>query len=113
MLICRARRWTPRGPKTGVNALNETHWTIEYDCGIDHVPSSIQNDLSDQLQEIGRSLPEVHSASPFWESMRRSGLRLEIDEWEFGYRLDEQAERLVILYAVRRGNGSDGERRSR
>ena len=45
--------------------------------------------------------------------MRRSGLRLEIDEWEFGYRLDEQAERLVILYAVRRGNGSDGERRSR
>ncbi len=54
------------------------------------------------MHVISRSLPEIHSASPFWESMRRSGLRLEIDGWEFGYRLDEQAERLVILYAVRR-----------
>ena len=82
--------------------MNETRWTIEYDCGIEHVPTSIQNELNQQLQEIGRSLPAIHSASPFWESMRRSGLRIEIDGWEFGYRLDEQAERVVILYAVRR-----------
>jgi hypothetical protein len=82
--------------------LNGAHWTIEYDCGIEHVPTSTRNGLNDQLQEIGRSLPEIHAASPFWDSMRRSGLRLEIDGWEFGYRLDEQAERLVILYAVRR-----------
>ncbi len=58
--------------------------------------------MTGHLHVISRSLPEIHSASPFWESMRRSGLRLEIDGWEFGYRLDEQAERLVILYAVRR-----------
>ena len=101
MLICKIRRWT-RGSQRRGNGLNDTRWTIEYDCGIEHVPSSIQNDLSDQLQEIGRSLPQIHSASRFWDSMRRSGLRLEIDGWEFGYRLDEQAERLVILYAVRR-----------
>ncbi|HWE22803.1 MAG TPA: hypothetical protein VG496_02570 [Myxococcales bacterium] len=82
--------------------MNGTLWTIEYDCGIEDVPTSIRGHLSEQLQEIGRSLPAIHSASPFWESMRRSGLRLEIDDWEFGYRLDEQAERLVILYAVRR-----------
>ncbi len=78
------------------------HWTIEYDCGIEQVPASTKNQLTDRLQEISRSLPEIHSASPFWESMRQSGLRLEIEGWEFGYRLDEQAERLVILYAVRR-----------
>jgi hypothetical protein len=52
-----------------------------------------------------RTLPGIHSASPFWDSMRRSGLRLEIEGWEFDYRLDEQAERLVILYAVRRSVG--------
>ena len=82
--------------------MTETRWTVEYDCGIEHVPSSIRVDLTDQLQEIGRSLPEIHSSSPFWDSLRRSGLRLEIDDWEFGYRVDEEAERLVILYAVRR-----------
>jgi hypothetical protein len=82
--------------------VNGTRWAIEYDCGIDQIPAATQDHLARQLQEISRSLPEIHSASPFWESMRRSGLRLEIDGWEFGYRLDEQAERLVILYAVRR-----------
>jgi hypothetical protein len=82
--------------------LNGARWTIEYDCGIDHVPAGTQDQLTGHLHEISRSLPEIHSASPFWESMRRSGLRLEIDRWEFGYRLDEQAERLVILYAVHR-----------
>jgi hypothetical protein len=85
--------------------LNGTRWTVEYDCGIDHVPAGTQDQLTGQLHEIGRSLPGIHSASPFWDSMRRSGLRLEIDGWEFGYRLDEQAERLVILYAVRRSVG--------
>jgi len=85
-----------------ITNLNGTRWTIEYDCGIDHVPAGTQGQLTGQLQEISRNLPGIHSASPFWESMRRSGLRLEIEGWEFGYRLDEQAERLVILYAVRR-----------
>ena len=69
---------------------------------MDDVPAATQDQLNRQLHEISRSLPEIHSASPFWDSMRRSGLRLEVDGWEFGYRLDEQAERLVILYAVRR-----------
>jgi len=69
---------------------------------MEHVPAATQDQLNRQLHEISRSLPEIHSASPFWESMRRSGLRLEVDGWEFGYRLDEQAERLLILYAVRR-----------
>ncbi|MFL5313170.1 MAG: hypothetical protein ACJ79H_22275 [Myxococcales bacterium] len=91
-----------RATRVLVTNLNETRWTIEYDCGTDRVPAGTQDQLSGQLQEISRSLPEIHSASPFWESMRKSGLRLEIDGWEFGYRLDEQAERIVILYAVRR-----------
>jgi len=82
--------------------VNGTRWVIEFDCGMEHVPAATQDQLNRQLHEISRSLPEIHSASPFWESMRRSGLRLEVDGWEFGYRLDEQAERLLILYAVRR-----------
>lgn len=83
--------------------MNGTRWTIEYDCGLEHVPADTRYRLSDQLHEISASLSEIHGASPFWDSMRRSGLRLEVDGWDFGYRLDEQAERLVILYAVRRG----------
>jgi hypothetical protein len=83
--------------------LNGTRWTIEYDCGLDHVPADTRYRLTDQLYVISGSLPEIHGASPFWDSMRQSGLRLQVDGWDFGYRLDEQAERLVILYAVRRG----------
>jgi hypothetical protein len=82
--------------------VNGTRWAIEYDCGIEDVPAATREELTTQLQEISRSLPAIHSASPFWDSMRRSGLRLEIRGWEFGYRLDEQAERVVILYAVKR-----------
>jgi hypothetical protein len=29
-------------------------------------------------------------------------LRVEMEGWEFGYRLDQEAERLVVMYAVRR-----------
>ena len=83
--------------------MNGARWTIEYDCGLDHVPTDTRSRLTHRLQEISDSLPAIHAASPFWDSMRQSGLRLEVDGWDFGYRLDEQAERLVILYAVRRG----------
>jgi hypothetical protein len=83
--------------------VNEKHWTIEYDCGTERVPALTKARLNAQLHAITASLPAIHAASPFWDSMRRSGLRVEIDGWEFGYRLDEEAERLVILYAVLRG----------
>ena len=92
----------PRRPGVLITNLNGTRWTIEYDCRIDHIPARTQDELAGHLQVISGSLPAIHSASPFWESMRNSGLRLEIDGWEFGYRLDEQAERVLILYAVRR-----------
>jgi hypothetical protein len=82
--------------------MREIRWAIEYDCGLDRIASDTARKLADDLQEITRSLPERDAFGPFWQSMRRSALRVEIEGWEFGYRLDEEAERLVVTYAVRR-----------
>jgi hypothetical protein len=77
-------------------------WAIEYDCGLDHIAHDTQRKLGEELQEITNGLPENEGNRSFWESMRRSLLRVEMEGWEFGYRLDQEAERLVVLYAVRR-----------
>jgi len=77
-------------------------WAIEYDCGLDHIARDTQQKLGEQLQEITKCLPENDRFGSFWESMRRSALRVEMEGWEFGYRLDQEAERLVVMYAVRR-----------
>jgi len=77
-------------------------WAIEYDCGLDHIARDTQQKLGEQLQEITKCLPGNDCFDSFWESMRRSALRVEMEGWEFGYRLDQEAERLVVMYAVRR-----------
>jgi len=82
--------------------MNEIRWAIEYDCGLDHIAHDTQRKLGEELQEITKCLPENAGSGPFWESMRRSALRVEMEGWEFGYRLDQEAERLVVMYAVRR-----------
>ncbi|MFL5249607.1 MAG: hypothetical protein ACJ783_01965 [Myxococcales bacterium] len=80
----------------------EIRWAIEYDCGLDHIAMDTQRKLGEALQEITKSLPQNNGYRFFWESMRRSLLRVEMEGWEFGYRLDQEAERLVVMYAVRR-----------
>jgi hypothetical protein len=82
--------------------MKEIRWAIEYDCGLDHIATDTQRKLGEELQEITKSLPENEGYRSFWESMRRSLLRVEMEGWEFGYRLDQEAERLVVMYAVRR-----------
>jgi len=82
--------------------MNGIRWAIEYDCGLDHIARDTQRKLGEELQEITKCLPENAGYGPFWESMRRSALRVEMEGWEFGYRLDQEAERLVVMYAVRR-----------
>ena len=77
-------------------------WAIEYDCDLDQIAGDTRQKLGEQLQEITKCLPENDGYGPFWESMRRSALRVEMEGWEFGYRLDQEAERLVVMYAVRR-----------
>jgi hypothetical protein len=82
--------------------MNGIRWAIEYDCGLEHIARDTQRKLGEELQEITRCLPENDGYGPFWASMRRSALRVEMEGWEFGYRLDQEAERLVVIYAVRR-----------
>ena len=82
--------------------MKEIRWAIEYDCGLDHLARDTQAKLGEHLQEITKSLPERDGYTPFWDSMRKSALRLEMEGWEFGYFLDQEAERLVVMYAVRR-----------
>jgi hypothetical protein len=82
--------------------MKDIRWAIEYDCGLDRLARDTQAKLGEHLQEITKSLPERDAYAPFWESMRKSTLRLEMEGWEFGYFLDQEAERLVVMYAVRR-----------
>jgi hypothetical protein len=82
--------------------MKEIRWAIEYDCGLDQLATDTQQKLGEELQEITKSLPGHDGYRSFWESMRRSLLRIEMEGWEFGYRFDQEAERLVVMYAVRR-----------
>src|SRR5256885_17106339 len=81
--------------------MKELRWAIEYDCGLDHIARDTQQKLGEELQEITRCLPETDGYGPFWETMGRSALRVEMEGWEVGYRLDQDGERLVAVYARR------------
>ena len=45
------------------------------------VPPEILRTVQQHLEEMARALAQVDSQSPFWVSLRESGLRVEVLGW--------------------------------
>ena len=67
-------------------------------CGLTaHVPQEILRAVELHLEDMARALVQIDRGSPSWESMRESGLSLEVLGWKFRFRVEPDA--LVLTEA--------------
>ena len=61
------------------------------------VPPEILHIVQHQVDEISRALAQLERGSPFWISLRESGLSFEMLGWKF--RFSVEADKLVLTAA--------------
>jgi hypothetical protein len=62
------------------------------------VPAEILQTVQQHIEEMARALRQVDPQSPFWASLRESGLRVEVLGWKFGFTV--QPDKLVLTDAT-------------
>jgi hypothetical protein len=62
------------------------------------VPPEILRTVQQHLEEMARALAQVDSQSPFWVSLRESGLRVEVLGWKFS--VGVEPDKLVLTEAA-------------
>lgn len=77
-------------------------WTIIFEIPLTDIQLPVQAKARSDLQEIAHGISGVDPDSPFWRSVREAGLRLTVGEWLFTYLVDEQAQTMRVVSAVRR-----------
>jgi hypothetical protein len=61
------------------------------------VPPEILRTVEQHLQEMARTLAHLDPESPFWSSVRESGLSFEVSGWKF--RFSVEPDKLVLTAA--------------
>jgi len=61
------------------------------------VPPEILRTVQRHIEEMARILAQLEPESPFWSSVRKSGLGLEVLAWKFKFRME--ADKLVLTTA--------------
>ena len=74
--------------------MDERAWTISFGCDTSRVPDNVLNAVREHLEDMGRALMLIESASPFWSSLRESGMRFDVGGWRFTFRVT--ADSLVL-----------------
>ncbi len=62
------------------------------------VPPEILQTVQQHIEEMARALAQVDPQSPFWASLRESGLSVEVLGWKF--RFSVEPDRLVLTEAA-------------
>ena len=62
------------------------------------VPPEILQTVQQHIEEMARALTQVDPQSPFWASLRESGLSVEVLGWKFGFTV--QPDKLVLTEAA-------------
>ncbi len=62
-----------------------------------HVPQEILHAVEQHLEEMAQALARIDPRSPFWASLRESGLSLELLGWRF--RFGVEPDKLVLTDA--------------
>ena len=62
------------------------------------VPPEILQTVQQHIEEMARALAQVDPQSPFWASLRESGLRVEVLGWKFGFTVEP--DKLVLTEAT-------------
>jgi hypothetical protein len=70
------------------------------ECDVSRVPAEVLALAHKQLDELARALAMIEPSNPFWNSLRVSGMRVEIDGWKFKFRVDFGAISLTEAYPV-------------
>lgn len=63
-------------------------WHISCECDTDRVPADVLALVRSQLGEMGRALGTIEETSPFWSSLRESGMRIDVGGWRFTFRVE-------------------------
>lgn len=70
------------------------------ECDVSRVPAEVLALVHKQLDEIARALAMIEPSNPFWNSLRSSGMRVEIEGWKFKFRVDFGSIALSEAYPV-------------
>jgi hypothetical protein len=63
-------------------------WHINFECDTGRVPADVLALVRSHLEEMGRALVLIEAGSPFWSSLRESGMRIDVGGWRFTFRVD-------------------------
>ena len=74
------------------------------------IPREVAAEFFAQMNEIIRALNGIPRGSTVWKSLVSSWLVLPVRDWRFHYKIDPEAEKIVVMAAAKRQ--TDRERRS-
>lgn len=68
---------------------------VSVDCDIFHVPADLRHVVAGRVEDLVRALAELPPQSALWVSLRASGMRMEMGQWRFEFRITPDRIRLV------------------
>jgi len=80
---------------------DRTTWSIVFECDTGRVPESVLDTVKAQLEDMGRAIAAIEPSSTFWNSLRESGMRIDVGDWRFKFRADFGEVALVEVQPVR------------
>lgn len=71
-------------------------FAVVFQAGLEEVPVHVRATLRDRLLDVGAVLETIPDQSVVMESMAQSPMRLDVDGWRFGYKVDPLNHRLLV-----------------
>ena len=71
---------------------------VSVECDIFHVPADLRHVVAGRVEDLTRALAEVPAQSALWVSLRASGLRMDMGQWRFEFRITP--ERIHLVHAA-------------
>jgi hypothetical protein len=63
-------------------------WSVSIECDTSGVPADVLEVVRKQLEDLARALAVIEPSNPFWTSLRKSGMRIDIGGWRFKFRVE-------------------------
>ena len=81
--------------------------TLSFSQPFIDLPRDIAAEFFAQMNDVMRTLNAIPRGSTTWRSLVSSWLVLPVRDWRFHYKIDAQAEKIVVMAAARRQRDPD------
>ncbi len=75
-------------------------WNLRFECDISRTPYEVIETVRGHVEEMGRALLQIDAASPFWTSLRESGMSIDAEGWRFVFRVDRIGATCVAVEPI-------------